>query len=392
MYTQSATRRDFLRYGVTGTTALMIGCSTAEKTLLRKSELPAPPQGATFVGKIPFMRRNRRERLEEVYGVGWSGRFRQDLSLLTPETLITSNERFYIRTRCPTALDLSLPWSIEVGGASGEIEERPVETVISASRSMGVHLLECSGNGGSFGLLSAAEWSGVPLAEFLALEGVQPPTEHLLISGFDEHPETTDPRVLGANWIYRWQDLIDAGAFLATGMNGVPLPPDHGYPVRLVVPGWYGCTCIKWVNEIRFVGPDELSTAHMREFAGRTEQSTAHERAADYAAALIDLTAVPIRVEQWQLEGEPFYRLVGVLWGGRQLTEDLRIELGADTEAVPVDYFSHEDYRTWSLWSHIWRPASAGVHQLRMQVGESEIRTRRLDRGFYRQRVEILAI
>ena len=392
MHTQLDTRRDFLRYGFTGTTALMIGCSTTERAFLRSDRLPAPHGDATFVGKIPFTSRGN-PRLEEVYGVGLTGRFRQDLSLLTPETLITSNERFYIRTRCPTPLDLSKPWAIRVGGASGELEHRPVESLTRASRSMGVHLLECSGNGRPFGLLSAAEWSGVPLAEYLELEGgAEPRTEHLFISGFDEHPETDDPRQLGASWIYRWQDLVDAGAFLATGMNGVPLPPDHGYPVRLIVPGWYGCTCIKWVDEIRFVGPDELSTAHMREFAGRTEQSKAHERAADYAAGLIDLTAVPVRVEHWELAGEPIYRFVGVLWGGRQLTKDLRIELGEDVEAVPVDYFNHQDYRTWSLWSHIWRPTTAGMHRIRMRIGESEIQTRRLDRGFYSQRVEIPAV
>ena len=55
----------------------------------------------------------------------------------------------------------------------------------------------------------------------------------------------------GASWVFPLDTLDKLGAFLAVRMNGEPLPLDHGAPVRLVVPGWYGCAWIKWVNEIR---------------------------------------------------------------------------------------------------------------------------------------------
>ena len=66
--------------------------------------------------------------------------------------------------------------------------------------------------------------------------------------------------------------IRESRAFLATGMNGAPLGPDHGFPLRLVVPGWYGCTAIKWVNEIALLDDTAPATDQMREYAGRTHQ------------------------------------------------------------------------------------------------------------------------
>ena len=86
----------------------------------------------------------------------------------------------------------------------------------------------------------------------------------------------------GASWVLPIAALNSLGAFLAVRMNGEPLPPDHGMPVRLVVPGWYGCAWIKWVIAIRLVGADEPATTQMKEFAGRTHQTARHDLARDY--------------------------------------------------------------------------------------------------------------
>ena len=85
------------------------------------------------------------------------------------------------------------------------------------------------------------------------------------------------------------------GAFLATQMNGADLPRDHGFPVRLVVPNWYGCTCIKWVSQIDIVADDEPSTTQMREFAARTHQDGMPDLARDFQSPVIDLAGADLR-------------------------------------------------------------------------------------------------
>ena len=62
--------------------------------------------------------------------------------------------------------------------------------------------------------------------------------------------------------------MIRANAFLALRMNAAPLPEDHGGPVRLVVPGWDGCCCIKWVNRVELVDRNQSATSQMKEYTG----------------------------------------------------------------------------------------------------------------------------
>src|SRR6266581_3266602 len=92
----------------------------------------------------------------------------------------------------------------------------------------------------------------------------------ILVSGMDDDVDPAQTSIPGASWIFTRDDL--ARALLAMRMNGAPLPRDHGLPARLIVPGWYGCACIKWVNRLELVAEDAPATSQMREFASRTHQ------------------------------------------------------------------------------------------------------------------------
>jgi DMSO/TMAO reductase YedYZ molybdopterin-dependent catalytic subunit len=325
------------------------------------------------------------------FNVGWDGRLYTDLSTLNPETLVTSNETFYIRTRYPDQLDPKAPWRIAVGGHVTRTAELALEDLMPLAGPRGVHLMECSGNarGGSFGLLSAASWGGIRMQDFLGLLDIGPNATRVLVSGFDGHsvPSEDGHSKPGASWVFTFEELADA--FLATEMNGVALPADHGAPVRLLVPGWYGCTCIKWVNRVDFVDDTEPATAQMQEFASRTHQDGVPTLAAMYAPATIDQAAMPVRVEKWGIGDQIMYRVVGILWGGSRITDALSIRCG-DEPWTRVDVCPPPTtHATWTLWSHAWRPASPGHHALTMRIDDPTIVTRRLDDDYYLRTVAI---
>ena len=318
------------------------------------------------------------------------------------DTLITPNEDFFIRTRYPDGLQhaAGAPWLIRIGGLVREPHTLLAGGLDERAEPQGTVLLECSGNGRrrAFGLLSAAEWSGVPLAQVLERAQVLDSATRVLISGVDLHSNVAE-RSAGASWVFTFDQLAATGAFLATRMNGALLPLDHGAPVRLLMPGWYGCTMAKWVEEIRLVGDDEPATAQMREFAGRTHQDGVPELARDYLPAEMDQTGMPVRIEQWRIDGGPGpspgpgpgleYRVVGILWGGDRPTDAVRIRFGDDAPSEPIEAYHQTTNRTWTLWSHTWRPSRPGSYRITLNVNDPAIRTRRLDRGYYARTVEI---
>jgi hypothetical protein len=214
----------------------------------------------------------------------------------------------------------------------------------------------------------------------------------VLISGFDIYATKTVTSVPGASWIFAPNDLHAAGAFLATQMNSKPLTRDHGDPVRLIVPNWYGCTCIKWVDEISFANDAAPTTSQMKEYASRTHQQGTPELARDYEPAVLDPAAMPIRIEKWIASGRLKYRVVGIVWGGTQAVKTLTIQFNPGESYIPVEMIRPATSNFWGFWSCTWTPQRPGTYAIRMRVADSGVRTRRLDNGFYARSVEIREI
>ncbi len=301
------------------------------------------------------------------------------------------NERFFIRTTVPADLDLAGPWSIRVRGLVDADMTLTMEDLTPFVRPQGSFVLECSGNRGSgFGLMSAASWDGILIDDLLKMLSPTSDATRLLVGGFDETAASSAHATRGASWIFSFDQLVDAGAFLATRMNGEALSPDHGAPVRLYIPGWYGCAAIKWVNALKFVSDNAPATAQMREFASRTHQRGVPDLARDYRAAMADQAAMPVRIEQWRVGSKTRYRVVGILWGGQKVIEQLTLRFNPGEPFVPVQVSpAMQHNQPWTLWSTNWVPPGPGRYRTRARIDDWSIPTRRLDQGWYDRVVEI---
>jgi DMSO/TMAO reductase YedYZ molybdopterin-dependent catalytic subunit len=154
-------------------------------------------------------------------------------------------------------------WAIEVGGrverplalSTADLRARPAVTMPVT--------MECAGNGRARldprplsqpwldGAIGTATWTGTPLAPILKEAGLEPDAVEVVFRGAD-HGEQG-----GVEQDYeRSLSIADATrdeVILAYELNGQPLPPQHGFPVRLLVPGWYGMTSVKWLRSITAV-------------------------------------------------------------------------------------------------------------------------------------------
>ena len=394
----SIPRRRFLQNGLGLGGAFLLGaCSGSSSSPTpssgaqdppTESDCPDPFAGGEQLGIAAFVGESERP-FEQAFDSGLDGRLHTDLSKLGPTNLVTPSDAFYIRTRYPDLLVPESPWRIALLGLPGSPVDLFLDDLLPMAVDQGQQLMECSGNtrSASFGLLSSAGWTGIRLLEAIAQFEIPAHATRLLVSGFDQYSQLSERSTPGASWIFSFDQLERSGAFLATGLNGAPLPADHGAPVRLVVPGWYGCTCIKWVNELRFVGEDEPATSQMREFASRTQQSGTPELARDYLPAEIDLAAMPVRVEKWRVSGAIRYRVVGVQWGGAARTDRLEIRFGDGPWQRICGV--HISAAPWALWEHAWQPQATGVYAITLRTTDPSIRTRRLDTGHYLREVAI---
>jgi len=378
--------------------------------VLAKLAADVPCTGAAsageLLGTLPLFRYRPQDQAFGVKygGPGLDARMVTDLSLLEPGKLITANELAYIRTEMPAAAAAHTgPWTIETSGLLAKDGTLVLDAIAKQSKSMGPQLFECSGNGNpsNFGLMSVADWEGIPLTGIVdSLKPTKDATA-VLVSGFDHIGQVSQRSIVGASWVFPLATLDKLGAFLAVRMNGEPVPADHGKPVRLVVPGWYGCTWIKWVNEIRLVGPDEPATTQMVEFANRTHQAEPHKYARDYTPGDIQTAATPVRIEKRRTATGLEYRIVGIVWGGTKVVDRLAVRITpAAPKPEPFDGKSGEftsftvcptpkTHATWNLWEYRWKPTAPGTYDIALNVADASVPQRRLETGYYMRQVKI---
>lgn len=328
-----------------------------------------------------------------VGGPGLDTRLFTDLSTLEPDALVTPSHLAFVRTAAPAeVLAHQGPWTIEASGLAARPGTLGLDDLAREARPMGAHLLECAGNANpaNFGLMSVAEWDGVPLADVVARLGPTREATAVLVGGVDHLGQLSRRSIVGCSWVFPLGALDHLGAFLAVRMNGAPMLPDHGRPVRLVVPGWYACAWVKWVNEIALVGPDARATSQMVEFATRTHQAEPFGLARDYAPPDIQTAATPVRVEKRRTPGGIEYRIVGIVWGGGKPVERLAIRIGTESPWVPFALCpAPRTHRTWHLWEYRWKPSAPGLYDIALRVPDPTVPQRRLDSGYYVRQVVI---
>jgi DMSO/TMAO reductase YedYZ molybdopterin-dependent catalytic subunit len=294
-----------------------------------------------------------------------------DLRRLTQQQTGTSDFFVFHQTKTVSPVDPAT-WRLHVSGCV----ERPLTlTLADLLRRPNVDVpatIECSGNSGHprlmNGLVSHATWRGPTLASLLRECGLLPQAREVVFFGMDGETErkwaARDQEIYSPHGRSIFvQDALDGNAVLAMQMNGAPLPPDHGFPVRLIVPGWYGMTQVKWLNRIvvldrRYEGRHMARNYHSIGGSGPLQLETSITR--------MRLKSVVTRVTA---DGG-IVGIHGAAWtdGTRLSKVEVRVDEGPWRE---VELSSAGGRWSWQLWTLKWPTAVRGTHRVVSRATDS---------------------
>ncbi|MFJ4294855.1 molybdopterin-dependent oxidoreductase [Curtobacterium sp. NPDC089689] len=276
-----------------------------------------------------------------------------DVEGITP--VITPNDAFY---RIDTALSVPqvdpATWKLRIHGAVDREVEVTWDELLALPLEEHVATMSCVSNEVGGDLIGTARWLGYPIRELLAKAGPHESADMVLSTSTDGFTAGTPLDVL--------QDRGTA-ALLAVGMNGEPLPPEHGFPVRMVVPGLFGyVSATKWVTD--------LEVTRFADAQGYWTPRGWSERGPVKLESRIDVPRGGSTVRSGSTVA-----VAGVAWHPHTGVErvQVRVDDGGWQDATLADSISADTWRQW-LWR--WTPTK-GTHRLQVRAtsADGEVQT-----------------
>jgi DMSO/TMAO reductase YedYZ molybdopterin-dependent catalytic subunit len=295
-----------------------------------------------------------------------------DLRRLT--SWVTPNDEHYTFHQTTTPTVDATSFRLRIGG----LVERPLEFTLDqlkarADRRDEPVTLECSGNSTRpqrmSGLVSNGVWSGVGLASILKECGLKPEAREVVFLGLDMETERK-PQAGNREFVTPHgrslyvQDALNPEAFLAFALNGQPLPASQGFPLRLILPGWYGMTQIKWLSRIHVLDRRYEGQHMARNYqALRAFDTPEGPMWLDTSISKTNMKSIVARVTRRRVGTDWEYRISGPAWGGQQPIGAVDVQIdGGPWQRATLDA-SRGPY-AWRLWSLTVRNLSAGAHRL----------------------------
>ncbi|HET6328471.1 MAG TPA: sulfite oxidase [Planctomycetaceae bacterium] len=309
------------------------------------------------------------------------------------DSFLTPNDTFYVRSHFSVPQVDVNSWRLKVEGHVSTRLDLSFEQLLQMPSETKPVTMECAGNGRVFlvpkvdgaqwqlGAVGTAEWTGVPLSALLERAKILPGTVDVILEGADAG-EVSKPSRPAKPFNYARSIPFDqaraGGVLLAYKMNGNAIPAAHGYPVRAIVPGWFGMASVKWLSRIVLA---------VKPFQG-------YFQTVDYAY-WVHRDGMPARVPVGELQvkaqiarpavaevlraGAP-YRIFGAAWSGG--SDILKVEVstnGGRTYAL-AKLLGKRVANAWRLWEFPWTSPPAGRHVLMAKATDAKGRTQPLTR------------
>ncbi len=220
-----------------------------------------------------------------------------------------------------------------------------------------IHFIECPANGGpewrgpqfnsiqfAKGFMSCAEWTGVYIKDILADLGLKPNARWMLAEGVDNsHMGRTIP-----------VDKVLDDAMIVWGQNGEALRPEQGYPIRLLVPGWEGNLCVKWLGRLEFASEPFYAKEETAKYTALLPTGKAIQHF--YANEVNSVLTNPCPENPWdKLKKGDLVEIEGLAWSGMGTIEGVDISFDGGKNWVEASLKGLVLPKAWTRFSYMYK-------------------------------------
>jgi DMSO/TMAO reductase YedYZ molybdopterin-dependent catalytic subunit len=278
-------------------------------------------------------------------------------------------------------------WRLAVGGAVTRPLELSLDDLRSRPRQTHAVTLECAGNGRArlsprplsqpwlVEAIGTAEWTGTPLGPILEEAGLSGDAIEVVFRGADRGIQSDDEHDYARSLAVA--DANRPEVLVAYEMNGRPLEPQHGFPARLIVPGWYGMTSVKWLTSIEAVTSPFDGFQQARAYRYQRDADDPGEPVSRIRVrALMIPPGIPDFFSRRRIVDAGRVRLYGRAWSGIAPVEN--VEVGVDGDWIEAVLEPPVGEYAWRGWSCDWQ-AAVGEHELSCRATDGAGNSQPLD-------------
>ena len=285
---------------------------------------------------------------------------------------VVPNRLFYVRSHFEVPEIDPGAWRLSVGGAV----ERPLELSLAGLKELPRRevavTLECAGNGRTrmrpvpggtpwdLDAVSTARFAGASLAPVLEQAGVAESAVEILFAGADRG-EVAPGRPEAFERSLPVADARDPDTILAWEMNGEPLPPDHGRPVRLVVPRWYGVASVKWLCRIEAVS--EPFQGYFQTVKYTIQRKTGRGEVTEVVGEMPPKSEILRPSDKAEL-GIGTNRIFGFAWAGEDAVARVEVSVDGGESWGRAELNGPQAPYSWTLWEYLWEVSAPGEYTL----------------------------
>jgi DMSO/TMAO reductase YedYZ molybdopterin-dependent catalytic subunit len=283
----------------------------------------------------------------------------------TLDSRITPNDQFFVIKHFNKPDLTPQAWHLAVSGLVQQPMTLTLEALQARPRQDVLFTLECSGNTGLpffNGGIGNAQWTGTPLAALLAEAGVQPAGTEVVFWGADAGEKTYGDLKISEHFARSMSvaDAMNPANLLVYAMNGAPLPPLHGFPLRLIAPGWYGIANVKWLTRIEVRAQRWAGNFMAHDYVTIREEARDGETVWTFSTVgPARLKSAPAKVTR---QGDA-YTIMGAAWGAPIERVEVRVDQGPWRPATLLANAQASPF-TWTFWTYDWGTPAPGDHAI----------------------------